>query len=260
MALGIIGAVTEAIMFGPEGVDYKAMSIAGVSPIEPDNGLMLPERTFQHWPESVTDSIDVGWNFKDIPGMSHALAQWASNGGRTITFEVQFHRFMKPVASRNAFEKILDPFNLNTPNSELPKDNRLYNVDVAAEIRYLRGFCYPSYKDVEGYRTAFPPPIAMLNIPGHALGDATGNDVIYAVMTGCDVTYMLAFPDGTPRRASVSLTFRQVVQDPINKAIYQAGFEEGFNYETSWLKSSEDISEGGNRPKNNLASWPGGPV
>lgn len=258
MALGIIGAVTEAMMFGPEGSDYKAVSIAGVSPI--DQLIMLPERTFQHWPESISDTIDIGWSFKDIPGMSHALAQWSSNGGRTITFEVQFHRFMKPVSSRNAFEVILDPFALNSPDSQIIKDNRPYNVDVAAEIRYLRAFCYPSYQDKDGYRTAFPPPIAMLYVPNHTLGDALGHDIIYAVMTGCDVTYMLAFPDGTPRRASVALTFRQVVQDPINKVIYQAGREQGFDYEISWLRSAEGLAEGGNRQKNDLGGWKGGPV
>lgn len=258
MAFGAIGAVTEAIRAGPEGMDYKSMSIAGVSPI--DRQIMLPERPFQYWPDSISDTIDLGWNFKDIPGMSHALAQWSSNGGRTITFEIHFHRFMKPVNSRNAFEKVLDPFSLNTPNSEVPKDNRPYNVDIAAEVRYLRGFCYPSYQDVEGYRTAFPPPIAMLYVPGHTFGDAAGRDVIYAIMTGCDVTYKLAFPDGVPRRTSVALTFRQVVQDPINRSIYQAGFEQGFDYESSWIRSSEDISEGGARPGNNLIAWKGGPV
>lgn len=255
MAFGVIGSVIEAMMFGPEGMDYKAASIAGVNPT--DQSIMLPERTFQHWPESISDTIDVGWSFKDIPGMSHALAQWSSNGGRTITFEVHFHRFMKPVDSRSVFEVILDPFGLNSPTSTFPKDNRLYNVDVAAEIKYLRAFCYPSYKDVDGYRTAFPPPIALLNIPGLRLDDATASDVIFAIMTGCDVNYMLSFPDGTPRRASVSLTFRQVVQDPINKLVYQAGFEQPFTYQGSIWDSTESDppAPGGNRPKNGLDGW-----
>jgi len=259
MAFGVIGAVVEAMMFGPEGMDYKAISIAGVNPV--DQSIMLPERTFQFWPESIQDTIDIGWNFKDIPGMSHALAQWASNGGRTITFEVHFHRFMKPVASvdQNIFERVLDPFKLNTPSSEYLKDNRPHNVDIAAEIKYLRAFCYPSYKDVEGYRTSFPPPIGMLAVPGMRLSDSDNSDVIYVIMTGCDVTYMLAFPDGTPRRASVSLTFRQVVQDPVNKVIVPAGFDQNSPFEfdgSVWdTIESDPPARGGNRPKNGLDGW-----
>jgi len=257
MAFGVIGALTEAMLYGPEGMDYKAMSIAGVSPT--DQTVMLPERTFQFWPESIADTIEIGWNFKDIPGASHSLAQWASNGGRTITFEVHFHRFMKPVSDRNTFETILDPFQLNTPNSEYLKDNRPYNVDVAAEIKYLRAFCYPSYKDVEGYRSVFPPPIAILSVPGSRISDTDASDVIYAVMTACDVNYILAFPDGTPRRASVSLTFKQVVQDPINNVIIQAGFNQDpkFQYPGSIWDSTEadPPAPGGNRSKNGLDGW-----
>ena len=257
MAFGVIGAVVEAMMYGPEGMDYKAMSIAGVSPV--DQSIMLPERTFQYWPESISDTIDIGWNFKDIPGASHALAQWASNNGRTISFEIQLHRFMKPVDSRNEFEEVLDPFDANAPDSEYLKDNRPYNVDIASEVRYLRAFCYPSYQDVEGYMTAFPPPIAILYVPGHPMGDTGGTPVIYAVMTGCDVTYTLSFPDGTPRRATVALTFRQVVQDPINNEIFTVGLGPGFDYETD-LASPEGIAEGGARPKNGLDGWKGGPT
>ncbi len=84
-------------------------------------------------------------------------------------------------------KKAYDLFDATTPTSQNPKDNRLYNVDVAAEIKYLRAFCYPSYKDIDSYKTSFPPPIAILAIPGLRLSDAVtglGDDVIYAVMTG----------------------------------------------------------------------------
>jgi len=265
MVFGVTGAIVEAIMAGPEGSDYASMSIAGVNPVDPTSDLLLPERTFQFWPASISDSISIGWSFKDIPGMSHALAQWSSNGGRTISFEVQLHRFMKPVESRSIFETVLDPFGLNAPASQIPKDNRPHNVDIKAEIKYLRAYCYPSYRDVDGYRTAYTPPIAMLYVPGHGFGDSNGNDIMYAVVTACDITHTLDFPDGTPRKASVSMTFRQVVQDPFNKTIYQVGHD-GTNID-SWIKSKEGSeyklsrpTEGGNRSKNNLDGWKGGKV
>jgi len=216
MALGLAGALVEALMEGPEGMDYAAMSYAA---IDPANGKLIgSENTFQYWPETFSDTIDIGWSFKDIPGGSHALAQWASNNGRTFTFEVQFHRFMKPLAfpeSRSVFDKILDPFDLNKPNSELIKDNRPYNVDIAREIRLLRKFCYPKYtKDNQGaaeVMMASPPPVMVLVAPNMALNE-NGEDYVYCVVTGCDVTYTLLFPNGVPRRATVALTLRQIVQ------------------------------------------------
>lgn len=263
MTFGAIGAITEAIMDGPEGGDYASMSIAGVSPVTTE--VMLPERTFQYWPESISDTIDVGWNFKDIPGASHALAQWSSNGGRTISFEVHFHRFMKPkeVTNSNFFERANDPFGLTTPEQSVPIDQRPHNVDIASEIKYLRAMCYPSYGDVEGYVTSYPPPIGILNVPNLGWGDENGTNALYVVMTGCDVTYNLLFRDGTPRKATVALTLRQVVQDPILKTIEMPGHQAAFDYESSIIKSREGgtgLPEGGNRPKNNLNGWGGGPV
>lgn len=257
MAFGIAGAITEAMMYGPEGADHAAMSIAGINPVTHD--IMLPERTFQYWPASISDSISIGWNFKDIPGMASELAQWSSNGGRTLSFEVTFSRLMKPVESRNAFEKILDPFDNNNPNTQYLKDNRPHNVDVAAEIKYLRAMCQPSYKDVEGYKTSFPPTIVMLSIPGHRLDDYGAGDVVYAVMTGCDVVYNLAFPDSTPRKAVVSLVFRLVVQDPIEQTIRNVGLNQDptFDYESSvWNSIEQDPpAPGGARTKNGLDGW-----
>lgn len=209
---GFIGQLVEAIMNGPEGMDYAHMSIAGIDPTDPTGGkLILPEHTFQFWPESIQDSIEVGWQFKEIPGASHALAQWASNGGRTISFEVRLHRFMKPVGDRTVFEVILDPLGLTAPGNQYLKDMRPHNVDLETEIRYLRAFCYPSYGTLEKSTVSYPPPVALLCIPGVNLNE-TGSDTIMAVMTGCDVTYNLLFANGRPRNATVALTFKQIVQ------------------------------------------------
>ncbi len=238
--MGFASTLTEVIKRGPEGQEsggyhYSSMSIAGIDPRDPTkildlNGVeTLNERSFQYWPESISDTIDVGWNFKDIPGASHALAQWASNGGRTISFEVPMHRFIRPDDSRSTQEKLKDPFGASGPSSQTPIDNRPHNVDIVNEIRFLRGFCYPLYEQIGDVYGAFPPPIAILNVPGLRLnesGDGADADSIFAVMTGCDVTYMLSFADGTPRRANVALTFRQVVQR--SEGVVYKGWGSGF--------------------------------
>lgn len=211
MAFGVVGAIVEAMMNGPEGMDYANISYA---PLDPVTWKIGGERTLQYWPETLSDTIDIGWNFKDIAGASSSLAQWGSNNGRTFTFEVHFHRFMKPVASRSKFDDILDPIKLNVPNTRYLKDNRPHNVNIPYEIRGLRALCYPSYtkdKQVQNILNASPPPIMILNVPGLQLNE-TGQDFVFCVMTGCDVNYILSFPNGEPRRASVSITLRQIVQ------------------------------------------------
>lgn len=242
----VITSIASAIIEGPEGMKPSYMSICGVNMFYPTAATpLLEEVTFQFWPETVVDNIEVGWEFKNIPGGSHALAQWGANGGRTISFDVKLSRFMRPLSKKSLLDFILDPFSLNSPISEFPSDNRPYNVNVKGMIRYLRLFCYPSYSEMEGgYQGAIAPPIAILNIPNFGLNE-DGSDSIYAVMTGCDVTYQLAFPDGTPRYAVVSLTFKQVVQNVTDGNIYFVGMDAGFDHEELFEPLEEDAVLGG---------------
>lgn len=215
MPIGFVTALVDAIMNGPEGGAPASLTMAGIDPTSNDlsiykgAGFDFSERALQWWPETINDSIETGWSFKNIAGGSHALAQWASNGGRTITFDVQLSRLMAPIDSRSMREKILAPF--TQPDSTSPNDNRGYNVDIKNQIKWLRGFCYPSYFEKEGIISAFPPPVMILNVPNFGLNES-GGDTIFCVMTGCDAVTTLAFRDGTPRRATVSLILRQIVQ------------------------------------------------
>lgn len=251
MAFGIVGSIVEAMMLGPESGDVKAMSIAGVDPIDPTK-LLLTERTFQYWPETIQDSIEIGWNFRDIPGASHALAQWGSNNGRTITFEVQLHRFQIPYDDKeanNAFTvRTFGSSLLTRPDDQYLKDVRHLNVDIRNEIRFLRGFCYPSYREVEGRTVAHPPPIAILDIPGVGLNESGGN-TIFAVMTSCDVTYTLLFPNGVPRRATVALTFKQVVQR--EEGVFFKGWGGPAPYKDP-ISTAEFTENNNARPLNNI--------
>jgi hypothetical protein len=211
---GIIGGIATIIMEGPEGEKSASMTICGVDIDNPDVAKpAIPERAFQYWPDSIRDSIEIGWEFQNLPGASHAMGKWSSNGGRTISFDVTFARFMKDVDKRTTLEKLMDPFGLTKPDGD-----KGANVDVAGAVRYLRAYCYPFYKAGAQFVEAKPPPIAILNVPNLQLNEA-GGDAIYAVMTGCEVEYVKAFPDGTPRLATVSLTFRQVVQNVMKNSV-----------------------------------------
>ena len=217
MTLGIFGGIASIVCDGPTGEKPAWMSMCGIDATISQGDVGKPaiaQMAFQYWPESIQDTIEIGWNFVEIPGASHALAQWGSNGGRTISFEVVLSRLMKPEGDRTMLEKILDPFQMTKPSSYPDK-----NVNVAAGIRYLRAYCYPLYKQGQTHVEAYPPPIAVIYAPNSDWNEK-GGDTIYAVMTGCDVTRALAFPDGTPRLATVALTFRQVVQVPTKGLTY----------------------------------------
>lgn len=235
MPVGLVSGVIEAIMNGPEGGTPASFTIAGVDPLDPSkiytNSLTgigretdaydFSEKALQYWPETLTDSIETGWSFREIGGASHALAQWGSNNGRTITFDVELSRMMMPVRSRSRREQYYAY--LVDPADNAPIDNRPFNVDIKAQIRYLRAFCYPTYGMVSDITVGYPPPVMILNVPNLGLNEA-GGDAIFCVMTGCDVVYKLAFRDGTPRRATVSIVLRQIVQN--SNGIMFRGFQD----------------------------------
>lgn len=183
------------------------ISLAG---IDHSGNLIIPEQAFQWWPESLADSIAVGWVEKNIPGASHSIMQWGANGGRTVAFTIKLTRSMRYLED---FQNI-SPFGGGVPagakriNPDGPR-NIAFNVDIRAMVKYLRAYCYPDYDGEAG--TAVPPCIAILNVPGLQLNE-DGSDHIFSVMTGCDVNYTKTFPDGKPRAAEVSLVFKQVVQ------------------------------------------------
>lgn len=197
------GALLTSRLKGRE--QRTGVSLMGLDPRD-GTTIVLPERTLQWWPESLSDTIALGWTEKLIPGGSHSLQQWGGNGGRTISFEIPLTRNMRLKETLTAAQgagpgsSLLDPDNTR---------NRPFNTNIPAAIAYLRAFCYPEYDD----SGAIAPPICLLNVPGHKLNE-NGSDTIWCVMTGCDVTYKHSFDEGEPRLASVALTFMQIVQKP----------------------------------------------
>jgi hypothetical protein len=255
MVAGLMTSIVDAIMNGPEGGSYASLTIAGVDPnnpskiyqpgIDPGDDFDFSERALQYWPESIQDTIDIGWSLKDVGGASHALAQWSSNNGRTISFTVQLSRFMMPTDTRTAKEKYL-AF-LSKPGSDYPTDNRPYNVDIKEQIKFLRGFCYPTYKSISGVKIALPPPVLILSVPNLGLNES-GGDSIFCIMTGCDVTYTLLFRDGNPRRATVALTLRQIVQT--SNGILFKGFKDAPSKYS--MSTSEDLNKNAGRHINGI--------
>lgn len=206
-ALGpaVIASVAQAYSQDSENQKFPMGSIMGIDWKTGDT--IFEEKAFQYWPETITDGYEVGWNFKNIPGASHPLAQWGSNNGRKISFELKFGRIFSPevnsIGGINGFDTgTIDPFS---------ETHRQYNVDIAAAVAFFRALAYPEYvKGVDG-AYAKPPVLLMLNLPNMALNE-DGSDTIYCVLTSISDTYNKGFIDGTPKFVTSALSFQQVVQ------------------------------------------------
>lgn len=178
------------------------MSIMGVS--SSTGEVVIEETSFQYWPESISDSIEIGWEFKSTPATSHGLAHWTQNGGRSISFEVTFARDMQFTPKPHAFLTA-------DPNTEGVRE---YNSNPDYMIKLLRAFCYPEQM-ADG--TVLSPPIAHVNLAGSSIG-IRGDDLFIGVMTSCEVNYKRISPDGSgggfTRLATINLGFKEVIQDP----------------------------------------------
>ena len=184
------------------------MSIMGVSSATGD--VLLPETAFQYWPESIQDTIEIGWEFTNLPATSHGLAHWTQNGGRSISFECTFARDMQYKPRPHAFLSA-------NPDADGVKQ---YNSNPEYMIKYLRAFAHAE-KTASG--SVLSPPIAYLNLEGSSIG-AKGGDSFAGVMTSCDVAYKRISRDSDGesfvRLATISLSFKEVVQNPKDPGNY----------------------------------------
>lgn len=228
-AKGLLALAQVGLRLGVGRVETAQASMMGIH--SETGSTVLPERAFQWFPESFSDSIEIGWEPKQVPGGSHAIMQWNSNGGRTFSFETLLYRNMAPLALQQQQSTLLQQ---GTGTALLPDpsnaDNAPYNINIESMVSWFRAFCYPTYVEGQGFggttiTRPVSPPIAILNLPGMALNE-DGSDIIYCVVTGCDVNYEKLFPNGQPRVVKVSLTLKQVVQKPGSaKSIQFVGFD-----------------------------------
>ena len=206
VTLGILASLGSAIALSVSRGRQKKQGIS-ILGVDETGQTVIPQQTFQWWPEVITDSISIGWSEKGIPGASHGLMQWGQNGGRSFSMTIKLTRTLRPDID---FDGKAVPF---TARGISPSGIRdlAHNVDIVRMVKYLRAYCYPQYDELNA-NLARPPVTAILHVPGLKLNE-DGSDQISAVMTVCDVSYQRLFADGTPRYAEVTLGFKQIVQD-----------------------------------------------
>jgi len=200
-------------------------------------------RRFQYFPESVSDTKQVNYQTKEVPGGSLPLYQYTGSGERTLSFTAYFttdvdHLAQQRVVDFDASEidaagdqSLPGGTSIRTPSissSVNAMKDRLQASGVAHRNPYipgaliwLRRFMLPRYGENSeiGVPLTKPPRKLMLHFTGsrlEQLGGAGGFSAagggILCVMTQCDITIDSFFPSGNPRIANVGLAFSEVAQ------------------------------------------------
>jgi hypothetical protein len=212
------GANTRrAMVYITELDENDAIAIGGYYP---------PSHALQYYPETITDSKQVNYSPKEIPGASLPLYQWVNSGERTISFTAVFTSDTDHYLAREAEGADEDVsaallFRARKHN-EMTKASGVggRNVFIPGALAWLRRFLYPRYGSVTEAGTALtmPPRKVLLSLPGTFIsmnGGAGGFSSvggIYAIMTQCEISYTALFPSGNPRIAEVQLVFAEVAQ------------------------------------------------
>jgi len=168
-------------------------------------------RMLQYFPESVETSRSANWQSKEIPGAPLPLYQWVSGGERTFSMEAVFTRDMSGKIGEDVEED-------------------KYNVDIDAAIAWLNVLSWNDYIEMgDAGPTAVAPPILFLHAEGTKLGynsvasGALGANPegVYCILTEVGEARDNWFNDGTVRKATVSLSFAEVMQ--VGQGIYPYG-------------------------------------
>jgi len=175
---------------------------------------------FQYWPQSLSDDYQVEYAEHAIPGGSHPLYQWVGGRGRTLSFEAIFTAEINTNRNfTNAFGAGGGPAGATTnvgnsiANSLSPSS--IYTVDVAAALSRIRAWMMPKYGSGGRLGETDPPNILTLVFPKTKLGGSGAlSDSVSVILRSAPITYESWFPDGTPRVATVALTFNEIVQTP----------------------------------------------
>lgn len=179
----------------------------------------------QFWPESLSDKKEVSYDAKSFPGSSLPIQQWTDSGSRSISFTVvlvneidkAFRRKIGPGKFGNIKENLQQYIDVIGAQGRFYRPGK-YVVDINSTVTWLRKFMYPSRVEPTG--TIAPPRKLYVIFPGTKLGAI--NQGLLCVMTGCDVDYLGWFPDGTPRIATVSLSFNEILRDWQRKSFVNA--------------------------------------
>lgn len=166
---------------------------------------------FQFFPAEITDTKQVNYQAKEIPGGSLPIYQWVSSGERVVSFTTEFTCDVDLLSNPAVYQKLRD-------NGQQER-----NIDIRSACAWLRRYLLPSFAQTGsgGSPHVLAPRKVMLYIPNSGIGLYGGFsayqgramvDSVICHMTQCDLSFESYFPSGLPRTVSVQLAFAQTAQ------------------------------------------------
>jgi len=161
-------------------------------------------RSFQYFPDTISDSKVNNYQAKEIPGLSHPLYQWTAGGPRELGFTAVFSADLPP----------------QDPKGPRQAELTQRSVDVDAAIAWIQSYQYPEYSafgdgGANGNIRPKPPRKMLLTLPNVAInfGRPSGMpDEIRCILLSAEVSREAFFPSGATRIAKVELTFAEIIQ------------------------------------------------
>jgi hypothetical protein len=215
--MGLISSIAQV-------TDSKSRAKAYLAELFDDGSLdQSSVRSFQYYPETISDSRGVSYSSKDVIGGSHPIYQWTHGSERVITFSAVFTADYSDEQSVGSnLSKINDAVNVikNPMNAIGAAAKKAFggsvkdtnSLSVAAAIAWLRSKTYPDYP--AGQIMSAPPKL-ILYLPGSGITSYVGpykTDGVPVLMRTCSVEYEAFFNNGAPRVAVVSLEFVETIQ------------------------------------------------
>jgi hypothetical protein len=126
------------------------------------------KKSFQYFPETITDSRSVNWIEKNVVGGSHPIYQWTYGSARTISFEVVFtNEIAPPIPTNGGLLSVASSLESAGAAASSIAKNPLgtaismakgaganpYSVNIPAALAWLRAKTYPLYGPPQSVNT-----------------------------------------------------------------------------------------------------------
>ena len=184
---------------------------------------------FQYYPETISDTKQVNYQRRDMPGGSLPIYQWINSGERAISFTAVFATDVNIAEAPGADNgKVLSPTAENTQKRLEYVGQKERNVDIRGAILRLRNMVLPVYTGGDSIKTQAPRKLLLYlentgiglmgGLGGDTLADGKAettkrpSNTVLCIMTQCDITWESFFPNGLPRIVTVQLTFAEIAQ------------------------------------------------
>jgi len=200
-------------------------------------------RRLQYFPDSISDTKQVTYQPKEVPGGSLPIYQFVGAGERNISFTAYFTTDVDHLVAQQSLDfDASGGASFGDQTLPIGASTRQRSIESAVEgmqarlkasgvqgrnpfipsaLVWLRSFMFPRYgENAEvGVPITEPPHKLMLHITGSEIerfgGEGSfsaGGGGILCVMTQCDINIEAFFPSGNIRIASVGLAFSEVPQ------------------------------------------------